>query len=416
MKLFTKTSRLFVLSSFILFLLAGTGIYIAIRIIIEEEVDEQLNNRCDKIAAQIKSGLKVCNLYPLLQIDTLTSIVPENKVFKDTLILQESEHEYEDYRQLTSFITNNGQSYSLKVRNSLLEWQDLIYTLIFIFIIIFLLLIIILFLANRGINRKIWKPFYHNLEELQNFSLEIPDSLQLMNSKINEFRDLNNTIDKLTGKVRKDYYNLKTFTENASHELQTPVSLIITRLESLLQTGNMNFEQSELIQSVYRSAIKLGNLNKALLLLTKIENRQFVNEEIIDLVTVIEAKLIDFEDFIKSKDILVEKVYKKQKKCVMDSSLAEVLLNNLIGNSIKHNIQKGTIHIEMDEDKLTISNTGNPPTVIPADLMNRFRKADNASESVGLGLSIAQTICNVYKFGLEYKFMNQIHIIEVTFT
>lgn len=105
----------------------------------------------------------------------------------------------------------------------------------------------------------------------------------------------------MTDKIYNDYVNMKEFTENAAHEMQTPIAVVLSKLELLLQDTNLKEEQE---QSILQSTKALGQsskLNKNLLLLAKIENNQFETTEESNLEEVTKKYLQFFDEFIKEK-------------------------------------------------------------------------------------------------------------------
>jgi signal transduction histidine kinase len=175
--------------------------------------------------------------------------------------------------------------------------QDFILAITLSVGIVVLLLIITVYFVNTIIMRNVWLPFYNNLETLKNFSVENDKGLELQQSNIDEFQELNNSLSKLTNKIKSDFNNLKEFTENASHEMQTPLAIMQSKSEILLQSENLTKNQVEQIRTIYQSVQRLSKLNKTLLLLAKIENRQFKDLETIEVNKVIEKQLEIFEDF-----------------------------------------------------------------------------------------------------------------------
>ncbi|MCB0567717.1 MAG: sensor histidine kinase, partial [Phaeodactylibacter sp.] len=97
----------------------------------------------------------------------------------------------------------------------------------------------------------------------------------------------------------------------------------------------------------------------------------------------------------------------------MDPTLAEVLLNNLLINAIKHNIPDGNIEIHLQEQQLSVRNTGQPLTEAPEDLFGRFRKGTDANQSLGLGLAIVREICAIYGFEATYSYQDPWHELTI---
>lgn len=120
----------------------------------------------------------------------------------------------------------NGKKYFIAVRDTLLEEDDLLEAIALVTGSVFILLLISLYFINRKLSLNIWQPFYKTLDELKEFSHDRPGFRLSSMSQLDEFKELNNTLEKLTQKVISDYQSLKRFTEDASHEIQTPLAVI----------------------------------------------------------------------------------------------------------------------------------------------------------------------------------------------
>jgi signal transduction histidine kinase len=216
-------------------------------------------------------------------------------------------------------------------------------------------------------------------------------------------------------RIRQDYQNLKEFIENISHEIQNPLAIIKSRIDLLQQSETLSKSQANLIQSIQNSSIRLSNLNKSLILLSKIDNNQFSDKEEVDIVENINYHLGNFEDIIKAKKITLQINFGNQIKVMADPNLISIMLLNLLKNSIYHNLPSGNIEIITGLNMLTIRNTGKEPDVNPEDLFKRFTKLSNKPESLGLGLAIVKKICDYYNFTVHYTFSNNNHIISIIF-
>jgi signal transduction histidine kinase len=211
----------------------------------------------------------------------------------------------------------------------------------------------------------------------------------------------------------RDYKILKEFSENASHEIQTPLAIIHTKLDLLVQQENLTEIQSELIQTVYHSVNKLSTLNKSLLLLAKIDNRQFYKNSDIFLDEVLKNKVNDFQDFWQSKGIAYS-VNLEQTLIQTNNELLEILLNNIFSNATRHNIENGSIDILLNNKILQISNSGPSTPLDPERLYKRFYKELPAGENNGLGLSIIKEICTVSAVEINYSYKDERHLFSLT--
>ena len=223
-----------------------------------------------------------------------------------------------------------------------------------------------------------------------------------------------NVITRMTNKIHADYLSMKQFTENASHEIQTPLSIIKNRIELILQDDQINSENLDHIKIIYEAGNKLSKVNQALILLSKLENRQFNNYEKINIKKIIEEKLEIFSDRLAEKKIRVN-LDLTDSPVLINLHLAQILISNLLANAIKHNYVDGTINISLAYSSLFISNTGEKPLKPIAIFFERFQKHNQHSESLGLGLSIVKEICDHEEIEIIYEYHNGMHTINLTF-
>ena len=269
-------------------------------------------------------------------------------------------------------------------------------------------------IINR-INFKIWNPFYTNLGRLKEFSASDKEEINLIQSDIDELRDLNNTLTSLTNRIRTDYRQLKEFSENASHELQTPLSIIKVKIESLLQDEQLEKEKVAKLQSIYRMINRLSRLNQSLTLLSKLESIEYEKKDNIFLKEFLVKKVLEFLEIAEAKGVTIKENYYSRKTLSINADLLDILISNLLSNAVRYNVENGIIEIDLTDDKLVIKNTGAPPAKTPAKMFERFEKGDTTGGSSGLGLTIVKQICNMNKFDIQYTFKDTLHIIQITF-
>lgn len=420
MKLIRKTGRTYLWLSIIIFILSGAILIFVLTIVMNNRLDNQLLYSKEVIAKRIKYDIPLTIFEePEELTEAENKLYPKDTIiYKDTLILRliegEGVDEFENYRQLTSYDTLQGIRYKIIARNSLVRNQDLIWVIILSTFVVFLLLLSGLWILNTQISKKIWNPFYININKLKNFSIQDQNPIELETSNIDEFKELNTSIKNLTQKLQSDFNNLKEFSENASHEMQTPLAIMKSKIELLLQSSDLTKEQSEQLQSIYQAGNRLSKLNKTLLLLAKVENQQFSNKEEVSFKNLIEKQLENYEDFIINKNILVQKELSDHFSSA-NIILIDTLISNLLSNAIKHNIPNGKINITYTKDTLVFSNTGTPLKGNPENLFNRFKKESTLRDSLGLGLAIIKQICDVNHWQLNYTCEKEIHTISVTF-
>jgi signal transduction histidine kinase len=230
---------------------------------------------------------------------------------------------------------------------------------------------------------------------------------------VKEFRQLNETLEKMSLKIYSDYLHQKEFTENSSHEMQTPLAIIKTHIGLLMQSPNLKAEEMEQLQAIENTMKKLTALNKALLLLAKIENNQFSEHAAVDFEVLIRSIVEELDTFISLKELELQIHIEKQVMVEMNPVLAEVLLTNLIQNAIRHTPKKGSIQIGLEGKKLVIRNSGEPLSIRPEELFLRFKKNDASGDSIGLGLAIVKSITDLYHINISYAYTKGHHEFSV---
>jgi hypothetical protein len=409
--LIKKTSKTFLLTGFVLAFLSSLVLYFYTKHLLKNEVEEVLYSTEARVADALKEHNTIYSLPPVTEIKIVKTL--KNKVLKDTIIYDPSQDEMELFRELSVFKKINGTNYQITVRNLVVESEDFLLAIVLSNIIIFLLAFLFLFYFNTKRNLKLWNPFFMNLEQMKRFSLTSKKPLELVESDVLEFSELKNEIMLLTTKVKTDYENLKQFTENISHEIQTPLAIIQAKIDNLINENEINNKQFSQVTSIQKDIQRLKQLNKKITILTKIDNNQFINIENVQLTLLINEKI---ENFKEMQFTAILHTSKKELKVAMDSYLADILINNLLSNAIKHGKKgKEEVAILTTESTLTISNFGDAALANPENLFLRFYRESNRTQSTGLGLAIVKKICDFYGFTLSYHHEEQKHVFSVQF-
>jgi signal transduction histidine kinase len=418
MKLLAKYNRVNIPITIATLLITGVGFYFIIHYVLVHQIDKDLRIEQQEIKHYIKEkkSLPEASNYKDQQIEFQPA---SDQFFKTKFSTEDKynavENEVESFRKLQFLISVNGQNYIAIVKKSQQETEDIIQLILIITFSVIIFLLLILFIANRFLLAKIWRPFNHILEQLKQFNLSSKNKIISQQTDIKEFRELNEAVLLMSEKVNKDYESLKNFTENASHEIQTPLAIIKNKIELLLQSENLDKTQINAIQSANDAASKLSKLNQSLLLLAKIENHQFENAEKVNFSKVINHCIENFEELAVIKNISIEKNIADHIFIEINDSLAEILASNIILNAIKHNIQNGNIKIELTAQSMMVSNTGEEPPENTDRFFERFKRNSSSGDSIGLGLAIVKTICDTYGFSVSYSYKEGIHLVKVDF-
>jgi signal transduction histidine kinase len=302
----------------------------------------------------------------------------------------------------------------MEIVTSMVEEDDLVATLLRALLWLYLGLLTSILLLNNFLLKRIWRPFYYLVKGLKNFTLEKATTVDVKKTNISEFALLNETIQKLLKKNIEAYNSQKHFIENASHELQTPLTISINKLEALAETNTLTPQQLKLLASALDNLDRLTRLNKALLLISKIENRQFEPGTTIDLNTVIKEIGEDFRDQVNYNSLKLNIEEKDQLTVEMNDDLANILITNLIKNAIIHSAEKGEIKVIISKNNLQIENTGDGNPLDHQHLFSRFQSGKSSENSTGLGLSIVKAITDLYNFSLSYSYNNG-HLFSIDF-
>ncbi|MBC7694982.1 MAG: HAMP domain-containing histidine kinase [Burkholderiales bacterium] len=417
MKLITKTITYYLLISIPLLLLAVMFSYYRIKVQLNEEIEESLYKEAlhaETLATSVKpNDLKL----DFSNLSSIKSSAPhENShTFYDTSIYNQLEHELVPYRMLKSYINWEGQTYLITNVKSTLEDDDLMESLYSVCVMIIGFLILAFFIVSWLLSKILWRPFYATLSRLNEYDIKQHKPYQFDKSSTAEFNQLNTALNKMTDKMYHDFLHQKEFAENASHEMQTPLAVIKANLSLLLQSPNLKENEMNQLQSIENTIKKLSALNKALILLSKIENNQFNENSSVNLNDKIKAAIENYQDLIQAKNIKIETELSNDLIIRINPALCEILIANLLQNAIRHNYMNGTIEISIKNETLLIANTGETLSISEDELFVRFKKNDAAKDSLGLGLSIVKSIVTLYNTQIQYLYSLNKHIFTLKF-
>jgi signal transduction histidine kinase len=426
MKLLAKYNRVNLATTIVVMLITGIIYYQAIELILTNKIDKDLAVEENEVFEYTNHNHQLPEVFESNdQQITFTEVKPGsvtrqfiNTVYRNKKEEHSGKHrhrheEFESGRGLISSVTVGNKYYQILIVESKVETEDLIQIIFGITAGVILLLLITLFITNRLLLNRLWQPFYNLLKELRLFNVADSKDVPLVNTTIDEFDELNQAIISMSSKVKSDYKELKTFTENASHELLTPIAVINSKLDTLIQTDSFSPKQSKLLNDLYTSVSRLTRLNQSLLLLVKIENRIVGNDQLINLRESLEEIITQFEEIFQDKELKVS-CELVDRELYASPYLIDILLNNLISNAVRHNYKGGEINIKLNNDYLVIQNTGENTALQNDQIFTRFHKSFS-SEGSGLGLTISRQICENFKFTLNYTFEFPYHTFMVKF-
>lgn len=421
MKLLTKTSLFFLTISLFVLFIGGIVFYFSFRYMINREVKRELFSEMHEIILNPPKSIALGNDSVIFDLPLHYQIIPIREitkplfVFGDTLLLDKILGRYQLHRQISYETELAGKPVRITISKSLLLTDELVEYVTFVTLGLTLVMLLFIIGFNNYFFSRIWGNFFKTIEVIKDYNISDTKGIKFTESEITEFNQLNHVFEKMHERIRQDYQNLKEFIENISHEIQTPLAIIKSKIDLLQQSASTDKNQAEMIQSIQGSAIRLSNLNKSLILLSRIDNKLFPAKEEVKIEDIINLHLDNFEDIIKSKNISLGKEIINPIVIVADPSLISILLLNLLKNAIYHNLPSGVLEIKMESNILVIRNTGKELDLNHPDIFKRFIKSSNRPDSLGLGLAIVKKICDYYNFKILYSYEQKFHILTINF-
>lgn len=278
---------------------------------------------------------------------------------------------------------------------------------------VFVFVIITIIFFGELITRKLYTPFYHLLDEMKRFDVRENHQLNLVNSDITELRQLNELFVKTSNQSINHYESLKEFTQNLSHELQTPIANIKGKIELMLNS-DLSQEQMLSLSRMYDELNKVSSINRSLVLLMSLDHYEITDEKI-NLSQLIEDIVAEQEDMISMNGVTITLDIKENISIRLNPLLAQIAFSNLISNANRHNIPNGEITVILNQDFFRISNTGNEQEFTNDTIFQRFKKGKHNSESIGIGLALVKKILIMYNFDIFYQFQQNSHSFTINF-
>ena len=421
MKLLSYTYRKLALLLFLLMAVWGVLFYYAIIDEVVDETDDTLENYGEILMESALHDPSILETEgSLMSFYKFTPISEEEgrhyrQVFYDATVYIELEDEDEPVRVMcTAFRMPDGQYYELKLMISILERDDMVEAMLWYLGALFLLFLICTSIGIQLVLKGVFRPLHRFLDWLHCIQpgKEVPP---LDNpTKIREFRQLSDAALDMGNRSYKAYEEQKQFIENASHELQTPLAIVRGKVELLAESEGMTEQQMEQLDEIYATLGRAVKLNKSLLLLSRIENGQYTEMEDVSVDEILDELLPDLMDIYEHKQVRLIRKREEQPFIIRcNHSLAQILVSNLVKNSLLHNREGGELQVLTTPTSLVIKNTGD----VPLDGEKLFRRfyhgMDGKKDSTGLGLAIARSIALSSSLKLTYEWQDGMHTFRL---
>ncbi len=332
--------------------------------------------------------------------------------YTDTVMLNENTRRENIYRKKTTYLTVNDSHYKLimtKEADELYKFKDDVYHIV---LPVFIILVFAIFLSNYLLSGYLFDPFRRILKKMSAYKIGEPDSLEKIKTSTFEFDQLKKLYQSMRQRIENDYFQLKEYTENMSHELQTPLSIIQNKTESLLSENDLKPGQANKLKAIYNETKQISKLGRALNLITQIENQEFSNIQEIKTAPVIRKHVENIREMADIKQLKIETDLNNQHTLTIDPGLLDILIRNLLKNAIGNSHLSNTVRIESNDKELRITNTGNKPEMDADEIFKRFKKGKGA-KTLGLGLAIVKKICEVSGLDVDYNYQDGKHVFSV---
>ena len=396
--------------------------YMGIMEEINDEVDDSLEDYTELIITRSLAGKELPahdsgsnNQYYLREVEPSYALSRPAIFYRDSMVYISEKKETEPARILTTlFKDKEGTYFEVAVYTPTIEKKDLRQAIFQLLVGLFVSLLVAILLINVWVFRRSMRPVYRLVDWLdhsrlgkKNVPLENP-------THTTEFRKLNEAVMRYATHSEEVFEQQKQFIGNASHELQTPLAICQNRLEMLMEDETLSEPQMEEILKTYQTLEYVSKLNKLLLLLSKIDNSQFVETSEVCINEVLHRYVDDYCEVYDYRGIRLTVEEKGEFRIRMNEILAVVLVTNLLKNAFVHNIDKGEIRIVITSSGIRFGNTGSGEPLDGKRIFERFYQGKKKEGSTGLGLAIVDAVCRQYQLRVSYSAVDGMHCFEIS--
>lgn len=422
MKLFNRVLIHLLSGIFIILLGWAVFFYLGIMSEVNDEVDDSLEDYSELIITRSLAGKELPahdsgsnNQYFLREVDESYVRSHQAISYRDSMIYIKEKNETEPARILTTiFKDKENRHYELSVFTPTIEKRDLQEAIFHLLIALFATLLIAILVINIWVFRRSMKPFYQLLNWLDKYRLGQENEPLDISTDTSEFHKLNETVKRYASHSEEIYRQQKLFIGNASHEIQTPLAVCQNRIEMLMEDESLSEEQLSELAKTYQTLEYVSKLNKSLLLLSKIDNSQFVDTTTVSINELLHRYMDDYQEVYDYKEIKITLNEKENFHLQINETLATMLITNLLKNAYVHNNEHGTIQIEIGKDYIIFSNSGDLQPLDEKRIFERFYQGKKKEGTTGLGLAIVAAICRQCSLAVSYRFVNNMHEFHVT--
>ena len=415
MKLQLKFSLYNAVTKIAIILLLGAAILFSLEKLAYNQLDNRLIKKKNKIIKNLTNS-EIDSLlnkqesftdYNILKEEFIVlTDIPDNQKDSSAVVYterREIEGDIEVYRILNYKFSYHTNWYNLEIGETMTTLQSIKNSIRFYMLVVLVIALLITLVADYAFSNFLLKPFYLIIDKKIN---KVDDPLhynyQNIPTSTDDFNILDNSVNTLMRKINTLFALEKQFIANVSHELLTPISILSTRFENMLNTPEIPVEHENKIYASIKTLNRLKVIINSLLLISKVENNQYLKTEEIDLRQELTDIYEDLEDRISDKSINYQIDLRNDYQFIGNKALMHTLLMNVINNAIKYNREGGAITIkgQLKEQKysLVITDTGlGMSKALLKNAFDRFKRGNTEENGFGLGLAIVQSIASFHK-------------------
>ena len=389
---------------------------------INDEVDDSLEDYSEQLMMRFLAGEEMPsknsnsnNQYYLNHVTHEYARSKPHISYYDSMVYIPVKRETEPARILTTiYRDDNDEYYELVVFTPTIEKKDLKEAILYWVIFLYAGLLLVIILVSIWIYQRSNRPLHKLLVWMDEYKIGKTNTPLQNDTDITEYKKLNEGVTRNMERAQEVFEEQKQFIGNASHEMQTPLAVCRNRIESLMEDETLSEHQLEELAKTLHTLDYITKLNKTLLLLSKIENKQFSDAGDININTLVDKFIQDYREVYAYMHIR-EEVHENDTLTIrINETLASILVNNLIKNSYVHNIADGKVVIEISSNKLIVKNSGQDYPLNPKTIYERFYQGNKKEGSTGLGLSLVKSICESASLQLNYTFQDNLHGFEIS--
>lgn len=386
-----------------------------------DETDDSLEDYSDGIIRRALGGDDLPsisngsnNQYYLTPISDAEAAAMPRIAYADSMVYIIEKREREPARILrTVFVNDMGQHFQLTVATPSIDKEDLIRQIFYWVIFLYLILFLTVVAVNTLVFHRSLKPLYVLLDWLDSYKVGKDNAPLVNDTGVTEFQKLNEAATKNAERHEQYHRQQKAFISNASHEIQTPVAICLNRIEMMMGGDDLPEETMRGFGEVHTTLQHISRLNRSLLLLTRIDNGQFSDVANIDLCAMARRYADSFADIYSHRGINCEMRGEKQMHIMINPTMAEMLVSNLLKNAFVHSPDGATVIVTVTGMTMDFSNVAESGPLDGDKVFERFYQGSKREGSTGLGLAFCSAICRAYGLGIAYSYNDGTHHFTV---